>query len=129
MLAYYGATSVIPDMNLHEEELRRLITMADVQLIITDKEIAAQKLSWVDVPVVDAFNNCEYIKHQVIQHAVDPDEDAIAILFSSGTTSQAKGVVIGYDGEINANVQNRNVKNSGTRYVFVRKKRVQMIRR
>ena len=64
-LAYFGATSVIPDINLHEEELRRLLLMADVQLIISTKDIADEKLKGKKVAILDAFHEVE--THQSLQ--------------------------------------------------------------
>lgn len=101
-LAYFGATSVIPDVNLHEEELRRLLAMADVQLIVATQEIADEKLQMEKVAILDAFREWKRVNPYHLTRAEDFDEEAMAILFSSGTTSRAKGVVIGYEEELNA---------------------------
>ena len=101
-LAYFGATSVILDGGLQKDELHRLIIDADVSMIITSAPIYREKLIDSDVSVLDAYNSWKQLNDKEIKHAIDPDTDAIAILYSSGTTSSAKGVVIGYEQEMNA---------------------------
>lgn len=56
----------------------------------------------IDLPILESSDECHFLKKRVLEHTKDPNYDAIAILYSSGTTSQAKGVVIGYEQEINA---------------------------
>jgi len=55
-----------------------------------------------------------------VVNTADPDYDAIAILYSSGTTSIAKGVVIGYEQELIAlDCLLRVVRTSKIRYLMI----------
>lgn len=101
-LAYMGATSVILDINLHEKELIRILEDADVSCVITVQSIYEEKLQKINTPVLSIEDQGAWYRETEITHAKDPDYEAIAILYSSGTTSQAKGVVIGYEQELNA---------------------------
>lgn len=101
-LAYLGATSVILDINMHESELMRILNDADVSCIITTKSLYDKKMNTVSVPVFDESDECRTLREGTVCHASDPDYEAIAILYSSGTTSNAKGVVIGYNQEMTA---------------------------
>ena len=75
---------------------------ADVSSVITVQSIYEEKLQKLDVSVFEASDACLVLKDMQMTHPCDPDYEAIAILYSSGTTSQAKGVVIGFEQEINA---------------------------
>ena len=101
-LACIGATAVILDFNLHKSELFRIIDDSDPACIITTEDIFTEKLEEIDLPILESSDECHFLKKRVLEHTKDPNYDAIAILYSSGTTSQAKGVVIGYEQEINA---------------------------
>lgn len=101
-LAYMGVTSVVLDINLHEKELMRILENAHVSCILTVETLFQEKMSSVNVPVFETSDKCLCLKSLDIKHPSDPDYEAIAILYSSGTTSKAKGVVIGYEQEINA---------------------------
>ena len=101
-LAYMGVTSVVLDINLHEKELMRILEDAHVSCILTVETLFQEKMSSVNVPVFETSDKCLCLKSLDIKHPNDPDYEAIAILYSSGTTSKAKGVVIGYEQEINA---------------------------
>ena len=101
-LACIGATAVILDFNLHKSELFRIIDDSDPACIITTEDIFTEKLQEIDLPILESSDECHFLKKRVLEHTKDPNYDAIAILYSSGTTSQAKGVVIGYEQEINA---------------------------
>lgn len=101
-LAYMGVTSVVLDINLHEKELMRILEDAHVSCILTVETLFQEKMSSVNVPVFETSDKCLCLKSLDIKHPSDPDYEAIAILYSSGTTSKAKGVVIGYEQEINA---------------------------
>ncbi len=112
-LAYMGATSVILDVNLHEKELMRILEDVDVSCIITVQNLYEEKLQKVNTPVLNNEDKGVWLRRKEIIHAKDPDYEAIAILYSSGTTSQAKGVVIGYEQELNA--MDRLLETVGTR--------------
>ncbi len=101
-LAYMGATAVVLDVNMHEKELERILADADVSCIITNQTICDVKLQNNNLPVINLEDDAKWLKEKEIVHASDPDYEAMAILYSSGTTSQAKGVVIGYEQEFNA---------------------------
>lgn len=101
-LAYIGATSVIVDVSLHEKELVRILGDADVSCILTVQAVYEDKLRCMNKPVIDISDAGEWVKKGNILSGVDVDYEAIAILYSSGTTNQAKGVVIGYEQELKA---------------------------
>lgn len=101
-LASMGATSVVLDINLHEQELRRILEDADVSCVITVPSLYEEKMKSVDIPVLDSSDSALPICWKEIRNVSDPDYNALAILYSSGTTSTAKGVVIGYEQEIKA---------------------------
>ena len=96
-LASMGVTSVVLDINLHEQELHRILEDADVSCVITVPSLYEEKLKLVDIPVLDSSDSALPIYWKEIRNVIDPDYNALAILYSSGTTSTAKGVVIGYE--------------------------------
>lgn len=101
-LACIGATSVILDINLHKSELLRIINDSDVSCIITTECIFNDKLQENNLPVIECSDSGLLLRNKMIDHAQDPNYDAMTILYSSGTTSNSKGVVIGYEQEINS---------------------------
>lgn len=101
-LACMGATSVILDINLHKSELLRIINDSDVSCIITTECIFNDKLQENNLPVIECSDSGLLLRNKMIDHARDPNYDAMTILYSSGTTSNSKGVVIGYEQEINS---------------------------
>ena len=98
-LAYMGVTAVVLDVNLPATETHRLLEDADVSAIITTEEINRNKITDTSISVFSADADCKILNDAEIKHPIDPDFEAIAILYSSGTTSKAKGVVIGYEQE------------------------------
>ena len=101
-LACMGCTSVVLDINMSEVELKRVLDNADVSLCVTTPEIYNSKFEKIELPVVDCSDECIWLNRSTVNNAADPDYEAIAILYSSGTTSQSKGVVIGYEQEMRA---------------------------
>ena len=101
-LACMGCTSVVLDINMNEAELSRVLKNADVSLCITTLKIYSEKFENHKLPAVKHTDDCEWLNQSKIIHASDPDYEAIAILYSSGTTSRPKGVVIGYEQEMKA---------------------------
>jgi long-chain acyl-CoA synthetase len=105
-IASINATSVLIDSSLPKEEIKRLIDMADSRGIIISSKVK-QKLyqnedQYPDVPVFDMKTQSVILgsvqcvnKHMI--DTVDPDNEVIAIFFSSGTTSTAKGVMVRYE--------------------------------
>ncbi|MDO4650563.1 MAG: AMP-binding protein, partial [Eubacteriales bacterium] len=60
------------------------------------------KMAAVGVAAFSESSQAKGWNHEEVKHPSDPDYEAIAILYSSGTTSNAKGVVIGYEQEMRA---------------------------
>ncbi len=103
-LAYYGVTSVLVDPSLPDGEKTELIRFADVRAIFAAGGRAAvpKELSSDGLPVYDLLNTGKLHAEGAagcagLPATPDPEEDVIAILFSSGTTDQRKGVKITYD--------------------------------
>lgn len=104
--AYWQYTSVLIDASLPEEEIRRLVDGTDVRAVLTTekllsvlpaetyKNIPICNIASVDFsyPVFHGYSSC--VKKESTK---DPAEDVISILFSSGTTSSMKGIMITYD--------------------------------
>lgn len=101
-LACMGCTSVVLDINMNIDELKRVLGNADVSICITTTEIYEKKFSSIDLPVIEHTDDVNWLREKSVIHVSDPDYEAIAILYSSGTTSKSKGVVIGYEQEMKA---------------------------
>jgi len=103
-LAYANITSVLIDSSLPVEEIERLLAISDVRAIFTVPGILSE--SSISTSEVFTFDiSKKSIKYDAFDESVnvvsskktsDPATDVIAILFSSGTTSSAKGVMIKY---------------------------------
>ncbi|MDR2586501.1 MAG: acyl--CoA ligase [Prevotellaceae bacterium] len=104
--AYAGLTSVIIDPQLPKQEKDRLLENADIRGIITSEAQYEEYTNRFDkdMPVINIKDGCFYsnIERSPKNPTSDPDIDAAAILYSSGTTSQAKGVVIGFEQQLKA---------------------------
>lgn len=105
-LAYANITTVLIDASLPYSEINRLIEYSDVQSVFTTEKIYQNIYECVknSVPI---FEMCEKENEYRLLNksvactqkpkTVDPEKDVIAILFSSGTTAQMKGVKITYE--------------------------------
>ncbi|MBS6196032.1 MAG: AMP-binding protein [Clostridiales bacterium] len=104
--AYWQFTSVLIDASLPEEEVRRLADDADVRAVLTTKSLLqvfpAERYG--TIPICDIEESDfgypvfeRYSRDVKKERTPDPDEDVISILFSSGTTSMMKGIMITYD--------------------------------
>ncbi len=105
-LAWWDITAVVIDCKLPKEEINRLLKYSDVRCVFTVEEIYSNitKENIENIPVFDI--NCSDFKPVLFpesservccEKTVDKQYDVIAILFSSGTSSSMKGVMITYD--------------------------------
>jgi long-chain acyl-CoA synthetase len=104
-LAYANVTGVLIDAALPPEEINRLLDFSDVRVVFTIPKIqeALDKALITDIPVFDlSREGDEYslfggaAATVTRPETIDRDTDVIAMLFSSGTTASAKGVMITY---------------------------------
>ena len=103
-LAYIGCTAVMIDASLPSVEIRRLLEEGDVTAVFADVNIKNQ-LGWEtlgeypvfdlngEIPFALSANGLISTKGSKIE---DQDEEIMAIIFSSGTTSRMKGICIPY---------------------------------
>lgn len=103
--AYWNLTSVLLDASLPEQELKRLLNLSDVRAVFTTEKFSKAECvrKYSDIPVFDieredfSYPVFEGYSDVVkMEQTKDPDEEVIAILFSSGTTSSMKGIMITY---------------------------------
>ncbi len=102
---FAGLTTVVIDSQLPTAEIDCMIEKADVRGIVADdqsyNDYAIKYI--LKMPVINIYS-MKIHGHQkyIIPKTTDPNPDAAAILFSSGTTSTNKGVVISYHGQANS---------------------------
>lgn len=102
-LAYIGVTAVLLDASLPTAELTRLIHFSDLSGIITTDSLYKKFNNEIFynisvIELVQAVNGYRVIKKTKKKITNAPlDQDVIAICFSSGTTSEAKGVMVTYN--------------------------------
>ena len=104
VLAYLGYTAVLLDAGLPKEELHRLVIYADVTAVFTTEAVYCSLDEEVkrDIPY---FRMQEDFMYDLFEDSVKSCEkevkeprctDTIAIIFSSGTTAQMKGIMVTY---------------------------------
>ncbi len=102
-LAMAGAVSVILNPNLPSEELDVLVEKSDISGIVCDQIIYhAYAERWQEeMPVMDVVMGSKfYEKEYQLEEIKASEEDVLSILYSSGTTSEPKGVMVSYEGQL-----------------------------
>ncbi len=126
-LAYGGYTNVLIDAALPVEECNKLLRYADVNAIITTEEIYA-KIDYelkCQVPAIEINNSFSYRPFadstlECKKETLEPyDEDIIAIVFSSGTTAEMKGVMVTYSSILYAQKYIRKYANLSSKDKFL----------
>lgn len=102
-LAYANITAVLLDYTLPSDEMNRLLEFSDVQGIFTTEDFFP-KIKERKVPVFDLDRSGSDLVELMLPAASEKKEpqlerqrDVIAIIYSSGTTSSMKGVMMTYD--------------------------------
>lgn len=104
-LAVYGVTSVILDGKQPLDELYYLVGKSDIRAIYASEqyyEMCAKEFE-KNIPVYNIMTCDQFCdKKYAIHRTIDPDEEVMAILYSSGTTSEPKGIMITYEGQLHS---------------------------
>ena len=104
-LAFSNITSVLIDAALPYKEINRLLELSDVRAVFTNYEVYGtfDKVFIANIPVfiVNSITDTLMVFNDSLatvsrDMTSDPHFDVMAILFSSGTTASAKGVMITY---------------------------------
>lgn len=122
-LAMYGSVSVIINPALPEEELDSIIKKSDIRGIVCDEQ-TYQKYAFKwnrKYPVFDVTSGNSYIEREYqLEPSEDIHNDVLAILYSSGTTSEPKGVMITYEAQMkSAELLLRAFGTNDIRYLLV----------
>ncbi len=104
-LAYLGYTAVLIDAALPQEEQNKLLEYADVNVVFTTVDVYEQMDCEIKgkVPVFEIKKDFSYrifrdSIRKCIKKNIEPcHEDVIAIIFSSGTTAEMKGIMVTYN--------------------------------
>ena len=100
-LAYSGITIVLIDASLPAEEIEKLLVFSDVRAVFTVQKIYDRfnRKVIADIPCFEISDELAIIPFDENKKfcmgstaTKDPEPDVIAILFSSGTTGQMKGI-------------------------------------
>lgn len=122
-LAIYGATCVLLDGEQPKEELDYLIEKSDIRAIITNSAYYNRDVKDYEneYPVFSLETGCQFCEREYsLSPTTDPDEEVMAILYSSGTTSDPKGVMISYEGQLcSAEILLRAFGTTDIRYLVV----------
>lgn len=95
------ATAVLLDASLEQEELKKLLGKSKVRGICTTRKMT-EKLGVIsDIPVFDILNNAKsfdgYNCKACMTKTTGGDENISTILYSSGTTKTASGIMHSHD--------------------------------
>ena len=97
---YNNVTIVLVDAAISSDEIRRLIKLADVKAIFTTQLLSSifTDNTWENIPIIN-IEKTDF-SYPLILGTVsaerkinDEDKEVIAVLFSSGTTSDMKGII------------------------------------
>lgn len=123
------ATAVLIDASLTGEEITKLICHSDVRATYTSPKILAKFAHCLEttVPVFDMMNQSQAVSgfpKQVpltLEKTADGDQEVATIIFSSGTTRSAKGIMHTHDALINSTLMctTSNQLNRNGRYLSV----------
>ncbi len=109
-LAYGGYTGVLIDAALPCTQRDKLLEYADVNAVFTTQDIYNQmdEVLKQDIPAMELTDDfaCRVLDGspaECVRESIEPgDEEVIAIVFSSGTTSEMKGCMVTYNSIIYA---------------------------
>lgn len=122
-LAVFGAVSVIINPELPEEELDFFVRKSEIRGIVCDAEIYRNYAhKWEkEYPVFDIKTSGLFINRTYPwTPSEDRDLDVLTILYSSGTTSEPKGVMITYEAQMkSAELLLRAFGTNDIRYLLV----------
>ena len=93
-------TAVLIDVSLSEEEISKLIEKADAKCIFTTESVINKfsSIKLVKMPILNIMNDAKFIEGSIEKlvenkEAFPGDKDVAVIIFSSGTTRSAAGIM------------------------------------
>lgn len=118
-LSYLNICTVFIDPKLPISQIKEMISKVEFSLFLMDKNSYDKLSSIISYKALDITNNYEHLNYPIINIVEQGDLDEIAIIFSSGTTSSMKPIVLSYKSIINSVVStsvvvendNKNVLN------------------
>lgn len=98
-------SAVLIDPSLSSEEIMELIEASDARAVLMSPAVKSKLNRRVSdkIPVLDILNRCTAFGDETsrvesgVPHTPDPDTDVAAIIYSSGTTRRATGVMHTHD--------------------------------